>query len=280
MTVTTAPQAQYRNEYIAVFEQKQSLFRATSVSEAVIKGETAIFMTAGTGSAAAVTRGVNGLIPARSDSLTQYTCTLQEWHDKPRRTDFDIFGSQGDGRRILQEGSVKVLNRKIDDLIIAELSTGTNDTGSSQTMTLALAAYAQGILGTNDVDIEEEDNMFFAVSPAAMTYLMQIKEFASSDYVETKPFTGPAVKMRRWAGFNWFVSNRLSGRTTSTEKCLAWHRNAIGWAMDTAGMQIMAGHNDEEAYYWARASGYMGAKLLQNSGVVVVNHDGSQIVAQ
>ena len=277
--MVTAPQTQYRQEYIATFEQKQSYFRMTTVSEAVIKGNTAVFLVAGTGGASAVTRGVNGLIPARADDLAQNSCTLAEWHDKPRRTKFDIFGSQGDGRRILQEGSVKVLNRKIDDLIIAELSTATNDTGASQTMTLALVAMAQGILGTNDVDIEEEENMFFAVSPAAMTYLLQIKEFASADYVDVKPFNGPARKMRRWAGFNFFVSNRLSGRTGATEKLLAWHRNSIGYAMDTAGMEIDADYNREDSYYWARASGFMGAKLLQNSGVVVVNHNGTAIVA-
>ena len=275
----TAYQTQYRQEYIAAFEQKQSYFRATAVSEAVIKGNTAVFLTAGTGGASAVTRGVNGLIPARADDLTQNSCTLAEWHDKPRRTKFNIFGSQGDGRRILQEGSIKVLNRKIDDLMITELSTATNDTGASTTMTLALVTKAKGILGINDVDIEEEDNMFFAISPAADTYMMQIKEFASADYVEVKPLVGPARRMRRWAGFNWFISNRLSGRTTSTEKLLAWHRNAIGWAMDTENMEIDADYNREDSYYWARASGFMGAKLLQNAGVVVVNHDGSAIVA-
>ena len=275
----TAYQTQYRQEYIAAFEQKQSYFRATAVSEAVIKGNTAVFLTAGTGGASAVTRGANGLIPARADDLTQNSCTLAEWHDKPRRTKFNIFGSQGDGRRILQEGSIKVLNRKIDDLMITELSTATNDTGASTTMTLALVTKAKGILGINDVDIEEEDNMFFAISPAADTYMMQIKEFASADYVEVKPLVGPARRMRRWAGFNWFISNRLSGRTTSTEKLLAWHRNAIGWAMDTENMEIDADYNREDSYYWARASGFMGAKLLQNAGVVVVNHDGSAIVA-
>jgi len=276
---STAFQTQYRQEYVAGFEQRATYFRASCTTEAVIKGNTAVFCVSDSGSAEAVTRGVNGLIPARADDLTQNTCTLQEWHDKPRRTKFDIFGSQGDGKRILQEGSVKVLNRKIDDLMIAELSTATNDTGAAQTMTLNLVATAQGILGINDVDIEEQDNMFFAVSPAAMAYLIQIKEFASADYVDVKPFNGPAIKMKRWAGFNFFVSNRLSGRTTATEKLLAWHRDAIGWAMDTAGMEVLAGYNEEDSYYWARASGFMGAKLLQNSGVVVVNHNGSAIVA-
>lgn len=276
----TAFQTQYRQEYVAGFEQKVSMFRASSVDEAVIKGNTAVFLVADTGGAAAVTRGVNGMIPARTDNLTQNSCTLVEWHDKPRRTDFNIFASQGDGRRILQEGSIKVLNRKIDDLMIAELSTGTNDTGAATTASLALFAKAQAILGNADVDIEEEDNMFCAISPAARQYLMQIPEFTRSDYVDIKLLNGAYVKMKRWMGVNFFVSNRLSGRTTNAEKLLMWHRNSIGYAADTRGMDVAAGKNEEDDYYWARSSMYMGTKLLQNSGVVVINHDGSAIVAQ
>lgn len=273
-----APQIQYRQEFIAGFEQKQSYFRTTVTAEAVIKGNTAEFLVADTGGASAVTRGTNGLIPSRTDHLVQTACTLTEWHDKPRRTKFDIFASQGDGRRILQLGTTKVLNRKIDDLVIAELSGGTQTTGAAAIATLNLILKAQAILGNADVDIDEEENMFCAISPAARAYLMQIKEFASSDYVDVKPFKGPAVKMLRWAGINFFVSNRLSGRTTSSEKLLLWHRSAIGYSVNTGEMEVAMGENLEESYFWARASAFMGAKLIQNTGVVVIPHDGSAYV--
>jgi hypothetical protein len=45
--------------------------------------------------------------------------------------------------------------------------------------------------------------------------------------------------------------------------------------MDTAGMQTYAEYNAENDYSWARHSAYMGAKLLQNSGVVLLAHDAS-----
>lgn len=272
-------QTQYRQEYVAGFEQKKTFFRMACVDEAVIKGNTAEFLVADTGGRSAVTRGVNGNIPDAQDSLTQYACTLTEWHDKPKRTKFNIFASQGDGRRILQDGSIKVLNRKIDDLIITDLSTGTNDTGTAATASLQLFAKARGILGNADVDIEEEENMFCAISPAAETYLLSVKEFTNADYVDVKPLVGPAVRMRRWMGCNFFVSNRLSGRTTNAEKLLMWHRNAIGYAANVGDMEVDADYNRENSYYWARASLFMGAKLLQNNGVVVINHDGSAVVA-
>lgn len=279
----TAYQIQYRQEYIAGFEQKMSHFRMGAVGslteERVIKGNTATFLIADTGSAEAVSRGVNGNIPARADNLTQAACTLAEWHDKTRKTKFNVFASQGDGRRIMQEGSIKVLNRKIDDILIAELSTGTQDTGTAATASLSLFAKAQAILGNADVDVEDEDKMFCAISPAARNYLMQIKEFSNAEYVDVKYLNGPAMRMRRWMGVNWFVSNRLSGRTTNAEKLLMWHRDAIGFAADNDNAEIDADYNREESYYWSRASMFMGAKLLQNTGVVVINHDGSAIVA-
>jgi hypothetical protein len=273
--VTNIPQIQYRNETVAGFEQKVSYFRASGVSEAVIKGNQATFLVASTGGAKAVTRGINGKIPGRRDSLTQYTCTLLELHDKAERTDFDIFASQGDGRRIMQEGTIKVMNREIDDLMIAELSTATNNTGTAATATLSLFTKAQAILGNNDVDIDEEDNMFCAISPAARNYLMQVKEFASADYVDVKPFNGPAVKMRRWMGVNFFTSKRLSGNGTNAEKLLMWHRNAIGWAANTGEMIVTSDYNKEDDYWFSHTKLYANAKLLQNSGVVVLNHDGS-----
>lgn len=275
----TAFQRQYRQEFVGSFEFGQSLLRTTTTTEMVRQGNEAIFLVAGTGGASAVTRGVNGLIPSRSDDLTQTTATLVEWHDKVRRTRFNIFGSQGDGRKIMQDGTVKVLNRKIDDLILAALGTATNDTGSATTASLALVAKAKAILGVNDVPVEEEDNMFGVMSPAMEAYLLQDDGYSSADYVEMKPLVGPARKMRRWAGINWMVHSRVSGVGTSAEKCFVYHRSSIGHAADVENVKAIPGYNEEEDYYWARTSLFMGSALLQNSGVCVINHDGSAMVA-
>jgi len=274
----TAFQKQYRQETIAGFEQRESLLRAAVTREAVMKGNEAVFLVADTNNAEPVTRGVNGLIPARTDNLNQFTATLVEWHDKPRRTRFNIFASQGDGRRVMQEGTIAVMNRKIDRDILEALEQGTQTTGTSAVMSLALVTKALTILGNNDVPVEEEDNMFFVASHAAQAYLLQIKEFASADYVEVKPFVGPARRYRRWAGFNWIFHSRITGKGTNAEKCIAFHRSAIGHAINFDEMQVAAGYNEEDDYYWARTSLFMGSKLLQNRGVVIVNHDGSAYV--
>lgn len=265
-----------RQEFIAQFEQGQSWLRHICTTEAVIKGNQAMFLVAGSGGATAVTRGLNGNIPPRVDSLSQVPATLVEWHDKPQRTEFNIFASQGDGRRIMQMSTVKVMNRKIDQDILGALSTASSTVGVAQPMNLAIATHALAHLDLQDVDTTEEDNMFFVASPAARAYLMQIPEFQKAEYVTITPLQGPSRRFRRWAGFNWVFHPHLPGVGTANESMFAFHRAAVGHAVNTGEMDVRAGYNEENAYYWARSSIFMGSAVLQNSGIAIIPHDGSK----
>lgn len=276
----TAFQTKYRAEFIAGFEVRQSALRQTVTTEVDIRGNQAVFLVADSGAATAVTRGQNGLIPARPDNLNQYTATLVEWHDLVRRTSFNIYASQGDGRRIMQMTTMAVMNRKIDQDIVTELSTATQDTGAATTASLSLAMYAKTILRNNKV----RGSLTGLITPAFHAYLMQTKEFASADYVARKPFDGSAgendFEMFRWAEVDWIVHPELPGVGTNAEKCFMYHKGAIGHACDTTGMQSVIGYDEEQDYSFARTSAYMGSKVLQSSGIVVINHDGSAFAPQ
>jgi len=273
----TAYQVQFRSEIVNAFEREQSLVRNTVTTEAVIKGNTATFLVAGSGGATAVTRGVNGLIPARGDDNTQLECTLREWHDLAQKTGFNIFASQGDQRALMARTTMGVINRKIDDDIIDALETGTQYAGlSAEGMSLSLAMRAKAILGNNDVP--NDGNVTCLITPAAHSKLMQTKEFASADYVNNKPFSNQP-SMFRWANINWIEHTGLTGKGTSSEICIMYHKSAIGHGMDTSGMKVGLGYDEEQDYTYARVSAYMGSKLLQNSGVVLIRHDGSDVAA-
>lgn len=280
----SAFQIQYRQEAIAAFEVMQSLVRDTTTTEAQIKGNSAVFLVAGSGGAVATTRGLNGLIPARADDLTQNTCTLYEWHDLVRKSGFNIFASQGEQNAIMQRTTMNVINRKIDQDIIAELNTGTNDTGAATTASLEMALYGKTILGNNKVPFD--GNIWALITPAYEAYLLRVKEFASAEYVGGKPVDTGATAWAdkqgyyRWLGVNWIVHPELPGAGTNAEKCFMYHKNAIGNAADVAGMKALVGFDEEQDYSWARCSVFIGSKLLQNSGVVVMNHDGSGFAAQ
>lgn len=279
----TAFQTQYRQEFIAGFEQHQSLCRDACTTEAVIKGNTATFLVADSGGAEAVTRGPNGLIPARADNNTQSSATLAEWHDLVRKPRFNVFASQGAQREIMQKTTMAVINRKIDSDIIAQLDTTTVDTGNATSASLQMVVHATVILGNNGVPFD--GNIWALITPAFLGYLMQTKEFANAQYVRKQPMDGDAPQWKdapgfyEWMQVKWVVHPNLTGKGTSSEQCFMFHRSAIGHAVDKDGIQTPVGYDEEQDYSWARASVFMGSKLLQGSGVVMMKHDGSGFAA-
>lgn len=281
---TSAPVTQYRTETVKGFEVDEALLRMTATTEAVIKGNTATFLVADSGSATATTRGVNGLIPARNNNLTQTSATLVEKNDLVEMTDFNIFQSQGDQRKIMQDTSRGVINRDIDSVLITILNTGTQDTGAAVPATLGMALRSKTILGNAKVPFD--GNIFAAITPAFEAYLLQVAEFTSADYVPIKPLADATMAWRdvpmmyRWMGVNWIVHPSLPGAGTSAEKCFMYHRSSIGHAIDKAGIDSKIGFEEKQNISWARTSVYHGAVLLQNAGVVVMNHDGSALVAE
>lgn len=278
----TAFQIQYRQEFIAAFEQGQSLLRDTVTTEAVIKGQQAIFLVAGSGGASAVTRGVNGRIPARNDNMTQNTCTLQEWHDLVRKTGFNVFASQGNQRAMMQTTSLKVINRKIDELIINQLNTGTVTIGSSTTLP-NISLFQNGHVKLANASVPWDSNITLLCQPSFLAYLEQATEFANADYVNMKPYAGTDENASwrdkpmayRWRNTLIVAHPNLPGKGTSSEKNFLYHKTAAGHAMATGGIDTKVGYDEEQDYSFARATGYQGALLLQNTGVVVITADGS-----
>lgn len=279
----TAFQTQYRQEFIAGFEQKQTLLRETVTTEAVIKGNTAVFLVADSGSATAQSRGVNGMIPARADNNTQNSAVLREWHDLVRKTGFNVFASQGNQREIMQMTTMGVVNRKIDDEIITTLNTATNDTGSAAVGSVSTFQHARVILSNNSVPWDS--NITLLATPAFLAYLEQAPEFANAEYVDLRPYAGQDPSWRdkpmayRWRNCLVVEHPNLPGKGTNAEKCFLYHKSSVGHAANTESLETPVGYDEEQAYSWARASIYMGSTLLQNSGVVVINHDGSAFVA-
>lgn len=278
----SAFQIQFRQELIAGFEVNQSLLRNTVTTEAQIKGNQATFDVIDSGSATAVTRGLNGLIPGRADNNTQNTATLKEWHDKAIKTRFNIFASQGDQRRAMQDTTMAVINRQIDTDILTALAGASQDTGPAQKSSFRLIMWAQTILGNNAVPLGA--NVTWVITPAFYAYLLEMKQFTNVEYVNKKPLEQAMVIDQPisfyWLGMNWIVHPNLTGKGTAAEKCYVFHKSAVGHAIDTAGIQSVVDYNGEHDYSFARCTAYMGSVLMQNSGVVVINHDGSEFAAQ
>ena len=276
----SAFQIQYRQEFIAAFEQHQSLLRETVTTEAVYKGQQAVFLVAGSGGASAQTRGLNGRIPARNDSNTQNTCTLQEWHDLVRKTAFNVFASQGNQRSIMQMTTIAVINRKIDELIINQLNTGT--VGITVTVP-TVNTFQNARVKLSNASVPWDSNITLLCQPSFLGYLEQAPEFTNAQYVDLRPYAGDDASWRdkpmayRWRNALIVEHPNLPGKGTASEKSFLYHKTAIGHAMNNGGMESPVGYDEEQAYSWARVSAFMNALLLQNVGVVVITHDGTAL---
>lgn len=197
-----------------------------------------------------------------------------------RKTGFNVFASQGNQRAIMQQTTMAVLNRKMDDQIITELNTGTVSIGSATTLP-SVSLFQNGRVKLSNASVPWDSNITLLCQPAFLAYLEQSPEFTNAQYVDLRPYAGnePSWKDKpmayRWRNCLIVEHPNLPGRGTSSEISFMYHKSAIGHAVDSSGLQTPVGYDEEQDYSWARASCYMGAKLLQNSGVVVITADGS-----
>lgn len=279
---TSAFQTVYRQEIISGFDKTQSILRDTVTTEFMEQGSQAVFLVSDTINQTSRTRGLNGLIPADPLALTQNTATLTPWHKLVTVNDFNMFASQGSLTKPMQEATMAAINRKIDDDLITTLNTATVTTGAATTASLMLIAKAKAILGK--AKVAADGQLTALVTPAFMAYLIQTKEFGSADYVTARPLVdgGPSWGDKRmvykWMGVTFIEDPTLPGIGTAAEKCFLFHKKSVGHAIKTQQIDFDMDYNREQKYSWANCSTFTGSVLLQNSGVVVMNHDGSAMI--
>jgi hypothetical protein len=231
---------------------------------------------AGSGGASAVTRGLNGRIPARNDNNAQNTCTLQEWHDLVRKTGFNVFASQGNQRAIMQMTTMAVINRKIDDLIINAAEHRHRDHRRRRHDPERVAVPERRVKLSN-ASVPWDSNITLLCQPSFLAYLEQATEFANAQYVDVKPYAGSDQNASwrdkpmayRWRNCLIVEHPNLPGKGTSSEKSFCTTRPPWATRWTPPASQSPVGYDEEQDYSWARASAYMGALLLQNTGVVV-----------
>jgi len=275
----TANMTMYRNEYIAGFERGGSLLRNCVTTEHMKQGNAVVFLVADSGSATAVTRGSDGLYPARVNNNNQTTLTLVDKSDLPRMNDFDIFSSQGPQREIMFKTSQQVIGRTVDDQILTALDGGTLGTDAAASNdALGMFFHALTALGNNNAGLEQDGDLTAVVSTAFYANLLKTKEFANREYVDVPKLVNgmpTPMRMERFIGVNILRHNGLSGVGTSSEKCFMFHKNAIGHAIDKETFNPVFGFNEEQNYSWVRCTAYMAAAKLQNTGIMQMLHDGS-----
>ena len=64
---------------------------------------------------------------------------------------------------------------------------------------------------------------------------------------------------------------------TASATCFLYNEDAIGHACDMERMMTMVGYDEKNDKSWARCSTFMGSTLMQDSGVIVITHDDTDL---
>lgn len=274
--MSAAMQAVYRERAVAQFERSTSVLRPTVTSDTITRGGTVYFLVAGSGNVSAVTRGSDGLIPPGDDSQTQVPVVFREDHFLEYRNGFNIFTAQGAQLDIMSAAGNAVVNRKMDQVIIQAVESGTISLGvlpaDKTTANKIMVKLRNAFVGeTPGTDI------YNLLSPAAFAELEDITSFANSLYSNTGGSMEegiPTLGMwKYWMGANWGTHTGLTGVGTAAATCLAWAKPAVGHVISPAGLDAFIGRDEPQDRSVVRHTVYHGAARLQNSGIVKWTHD-------
>lgn len=262
----------FTDEYKYDFERDGAKLLACVSSQGVVNGDLVYFDVVDPGDEA-VEKGRDGRIPSSDLGLSQVSTQLQNHHKKYRIDDFDKFRANPNTVTAMQMRGRGAINRKIDQIIIDQLDTATNNMGSA-TILSTLAEISEWVetLSLNDVEIDS-GQVCGVVTHRAWSQMLRIPEFKSADYTEVKVADRYySVKAKNFLGVNWMMYNGLTGRGTASAKCYLFHKSAIGHMFDGLPSPIFF-DNKEDAYSGVRFEVKHCAKLLLQRGVIQFLHN-------
>lgn len=291
MTVSfspTGPLVIYRNDITMGFNRREKLLYNSVLTQFQARGYQAVFEVADTNSDYAVKRGANGYIPASTFTQNQYTTTMEIQFAKDIRNKEDILGSQGDIERVMTEAAIGKINRSIDKVILDQLDTATQTAWSSAPLTsVSIDTFAglKALLARNKVP--SDGNIFCVIQPSVEAQLYKLPGFANSLWTGKMPINMADVawkdkpRMYNWLDINFICMPGLTGAGTTSETNYFYHKNSLGLATALDGQgtpTVAAGYDEKDAFYYVNADFYMGAKVIQDTGIYKFYSDGTSLV--
>lgn len=266
----TAPEwfvTEYEQGVLHVFQDRGGKLANRNVCrrKTVTKAEDAKFNI--TGILNAYLKPIGELTPQRAEK-SNIIIPHARWKVSPVIDRYDLDQMNADDRDEAQKAGGMALGRKADDILIAALDSNaaTPLGGSGTFMSPVLANEITETLALADVD--DDLDVYAAISPKAWSQLMRFKEFTSADYNGPDlPYTSQVRRwMRTWNGIHWIKHNRLSV-DTNIRTCHAWVREALGCIDMGDPRAIMTWENPKD-HWFINMEMTMGADLLLPEGAV------------
>jgi len=205
-TITTAFVKQYEREVHEAFQRKQSHLLMTIRRKPNVRGTTTTFQKLGKGKA--TTKSRHGLVTPMNAQHTNVSVTMVDFYAPEYVDKLDELKINHDERRIQANAGAFALGRKIDEQIVTALD-GTSNTEAHASTGLTKAKIQSAFETLADNDVFESGRVWFVTEPNGWNDLLNITEFASSDYVGGNYPWLDGKEAKRWMGINFMMSTAL-----------------------------------------------------------------------
>lgn len=260
---------QFQSEVHDAYQRQGSKLRPTVRSKGGVRGASTVFPVVGHGTAAAKAR--NGAVPVMNLAHSNVECFLQDYYAGEWIDRLDELKTNIDERQVVANAGAYALGRKTDELIIAALDTATNEAvgtaaGTTDTDGLTRAKVLKAFEMLGAADVPDDGNRFAIVGWKQWSELLQIEEFANSNYVGDADLPWKGTQVKRWLGATWMPHSGLT-KSGSLRFCYFYHKTAIGHAVAQEVSTDITWHGDRAAYFVNNMMS-QGAVLIDQAGVV------------
>ena len=260
---------QFQAEVKEAYQRQGSKLRPTVRSKTGVTGTSTFFPKVGKGTAAAKAR--NGTVPVMNLEHAQVECVLQDYYAGDWIDRLDELKTNVPERSVVANAGAYALGRKTDELIIAALDTGTREAigtaaGTTDTdgLTKAKVLLAFQMLGA--ADVPDDGDRVAVVGWRQWSQLLDIPEFANSQYVGDDALPWKGTQAKRWLGALWMPHSGLT-KAGALRYCYFYHKTALGHAAAAEIATDITWHGDRAAHFVANMMS-QGAVLVDDFGVV------------
>lgn len=256
------------------YQQMGSKLKSTVRSKSKVKGYSTTFQKVGKGIAASKER--HGTVPVMNLDHTPVECILSDYYAGDWVDALDELKIGHDERRVVASAGAYALGRKTDELIINALKTSTKSVGdytTGLTKGLILEAFAE----LNKAEVPDDGQRFAVVGPHQWNELLNIKEFADSDYVGDEFPWLKGTESRKWLGIIWIMHTALPLNAAERD-CFIFHKTAVGHACGQEVKTDITWHGDHAAHF-INNSMSQGSVLIDDTGIVRIKCNDTAAIA-
>jgi hypothetical protein len=264
-SVSTAFIKQYEVDVHYAYQNMGAKLRNTVRTKTSTTGASTVFQKAGTGTAATKTR--HGMVPLMNVEHTQVECVLEDYYAGDWLDKLDEIKTNIDERKVLVDAGAYALGRKTDELIVKAASDATSVVGD-YTTGLSKGLLLSAFESLNAADVPDDGQRFGVVGPHQWNELLNIDEFASSDFAADAFPWLKGTESRKWLGITWLMHTGLP-LSGNQRDCFLYHKTAIGHAIGAEVSADITWHGDRAAFFVNNMMS-QGSCMIDETGVIKI----------